>query len=149
MASELRFASGLAEASDAALVGYSARDNNPVLAIEMQRRLKDATERLTDETTESRESAERLGNELDASIASLTGELVAFRTSSDEAAGKLAFLTWVVIALTVVVAGLTAALLYLTVRGVPASPAPGPSQAARSASPSRALSAAPASRTPG
>ena len=68
-------------------------------AMEMQRRLKDAVE-------------------------ALTAELVMFRESSDgaarhsgAAAGKLARLTWVIIVLTVAVAGLTAALVVLTLRG--------------------------------
>ncbi|HEY2261229.1 MAG TPA: hypothetical protein VGI96_01240 [Streptosporangiaceae bacterium] len=57
-------------------------------------------------------------------VEALTAELVMFRESSDSAArqsaaaaGKLARLTWVIIVLTVAVAGLTAALVILTVRG--------------------------------
>ncbi len=50
-------------------------------------------------------------------VEALTAELVMFRKSSDTAAGKLARLTWVIIVLTVAVAGLTAVLVVLALRG--------------------------------
>jgi hypothetical protein len=92
----------LARLSDDELIAQTPANTSlsrPLPQMEMSRRLKDAVE-------------------------ALTAELVMFRESSDNAArqscaaaGKLARLTWMIIVLTVAVAGLTAALVVLTVHG--------------------------------
>jgi hypothetical protein len=92
----------LARLSDDELIAKTPANTSlsrPLPQMEMSRRLKDAVE-------------------------ALTSQLVMFRESSDgaarqsaAAAGKLARLTWVIIVLTVAVAGLTAALVVLTLRG--------------------------------
>jgi hypothetical protein len=84
----------LARLSDDELIAQTPANTSlsrPLPQMEMSRRLKDAVE-------------------------ALTAELVMFRESSDAAAGKLARLTWVIIVLTVAVAGLTAALVLPTLR---------------------------------
>jgi hypothetical protein len=108
--------------TDWELIGTAASNPAARNPMEMNRRLKVATERLT-------------------------AELVAFSKSSDAAAGKLARLTRVIISLTVALVVLTVALVVLTVRGTPASPAPTPSRTARSVTPSRAPATAPASHS--
>jgi hypothetical protein len=107
LANERAFAATLADTRDIDVVGRSTTDDRQYLALEMQRRLKVATENLTAEEVRSRESSERLIG-LDTSITGLTAEIVAFRTSSDAAAQKLERLTnWLI--------GFTAALLVMTV----------------------------------
>jgi hypothetical protein len=133
--------------NDQALVIAAVGEAEVQHQMEMMRRPKDAVENLTAEIVTSRESSERLTGQLDASIGSLNREIVIFRMSSDQAARKLAWLTWVIIGLTVVVAGLTAALFYLTVQGSgPASPAPAPARATHPIiTPNRAPAIVPAS----
>ena len=125
----------LTDVSDEELI-TTAGELHPVHEMEMQRRLKSAVFDLTTEVVASRESSERLTSQLDASIADLTGEIVTFRKSSDTAAAKLAHLTWVIIVLTVIIAGLTVALVILTLRGGQASPASARSHPAHSVTPS-------------
>jgi len=92
LAERAEYGRAIEHVPDEQLVGIAALPNSPRHEIEMQRRLKVAVE-------------------------ALTAELVSFRTSSDEAAGKLERLTkWligftiVLVVLTLAVAGLTAVL---------------------------------------
>ncbi len=67
----------LAEISDDELILRTPANTSlsrPRPQMEMQRRLKDAVERLAVETIRSRESSEQLTGQLDASIARLTTE---------------------------------------------------------------------------
>jgi hypothetical protein len=91
----------LARLSDDELIAQTPANTSlsrPLPQMEMSRRLKDAVEALTAELVMFRESSD------------------AAARHSDTAAGKLARLTWVIIVLTVAVAGLTAALVLLTLR---------------------------------
>lgn len=93
----------LARLSDDELIAQTPANTSlsrPLPQMEMSRRLKDAVEALTAELVMFRESSDRSARQ------------------SDAAAGKLARLTWVIIVLTVAVAGLTAALVVLTLRGI-------------------------------
>lgn len=100
---------------DEVLISIAALPDSPRQEIEMQRRLKDSVEALTAETIASRESAERLTGELNTKIGDLTGELITFRTSSDEAARKLARLTTWLIVFTIVLVILTVAVVLTAV----------------------------------
>jgi hypothetical protein len=107
-AQNLETAERLAKMSDADLIATAPGFPGPHHEMEMNRRLKDAVEKLTGEITVFRESSERLTGQLDASVASLTAETIATRESS-ERAGRRVF--W----LNVVLVVMTAALVALTV----------------------------------
>lgn len=107
----------LAQLSDAELISRTPANTSlsrPRPQMEMQRRLKDATERLAAETVKARESSEQLSAELHALVAGLTSEIVTFRKSSDEASASLTRLTrWLI--------GFTVALLVVGVATLVAS----------------------------
>jgi hypothetical protein len=106
-AQNLETAQRLAKMSDADLIASAPGFPGPHHEMEMNRRLKDAVEKLTGEITAFRESSERLTGLLDASVASLTAETIAARESSERAGRRV----W----LNVLLVAMTAALVALTV----------------------------------
>lgn len=98
----------IALAADLAVRGQSVV--NPGFEMELNRRLKDAVEKLTAETIASRESSAQLIRQLDASISGLTAETAKAARASDRAARRLVLLTVVLVVLTGVLVYLTALL---------------------------------------
>lgn len=92
--------------SDQALIVHAPGPGDPRHEMEMQRRLKNAVEKLTDQTMEFNRSSHAL-------ISNLTKEIVVFRESSDAAAVKVEKLTIALKRYTVWLVGLTVFLVLL------------------------------------
>jgi len=96
--------------TDAELMATAPGFPGPRHEMEMQRRLKDAVEMLTDEIVTSRESSERQSGQLDDSLSRLAAEVITSRESSDRLAKRVVFATYVLVALTLVLVALTIVL---------------------------------------
>lgn len=118
-ARQVEHARYLGELTDQEVIAWQPGPYDDRHLMEMNRRLKSATETLTD-------------------------ELRGFRSSSDAAADKLAVLTKVIIGLTVVLVILTGVLTWLAVRSAPVKSVPTPSNSVTS-QPTRLASPAPLS----